>query len=134
MSVKITCIKKDNGNHENPYVAIKSMNWLNDADQKTGTSSRAQIYDFVNEGHEAYVEDAAGHKAKLVAKKTDKGTKYVKTVKYGNKTVSFDENFDFTTFYINGTCFVPIHHPSYVYKRKLIADYIAAILTGLERL
>jgi len=49
--------------------------------------------------------------------------------KYGIKTVTFDENFDFSTFNIGNTCFVPIHHPSYilVYKRKFISDYIAAI-------
>jgi alanine dehydrogenase len=80
MSVKITCIKKDNGNHENPYVAITSMNWLNEDNQKLGTSTREQMYDYVKDGHEAYVKDAAGNKAKLVAKTTDKGTKYVKTV------------------------------------------------------
>lgn len=80
MSVKITCIKKDNGNHENPYVAIKSMNWLNEDDQKSGTATREEIYDFVNKGGEAYVKDAAGNKAKLVTRTTDKGTKYVKTI------------------------------------------------------
>jgi alanine dehydrogenase len=80
MSVKITCIKKDNGNHENPYVAITSMNWLNEDNQKSGTSTREQMYDFVKDGHEAYVKDSVGNKAKLEAKTTDKGTKYVKTV------------------------------------------------------
>jgi len=80
MSVKITCIKKSNGDHENPYVAITSMNWINEADSKTGTSTRIEMYDFVNGGGEAYVKDAVGNKAKLVARTTDKGTKYVKTV------------------------------------------------------
>lgn len=49
--------------------------------------------------------------------------------KYGIKTITFDENFDFTIFNIGNTCFVPIHHPSYilVYKRKYIANYINAI-------
>ena len=80
MSVKIKCIKKDNGNHENSYVAITSMNWLNEADQKTGTSTRLEMYDFVKDGGDAYVKDTAGNKAKLVARITEKGTKYVKTV------------------------------------------------------
>ncbi|QEC74629.1 DUF3892 domain-containing protein [Mucilaginibacter ginsenosidivorax] len=80
MSVIINCIKKDNGNHENPYVAFKSMNWLNEADQKTGSANRVEMYDFVKDGGEDYVKDSAGNKAKLVAKTTDKGTKYVKTV------------------------------------------------------
>lgn len=80
MAVKITGIKKDGGNHENPFVAISSMSWIVDATQETGTSSREQMYDFVLKRNEAYVKDSAGNKAKLVAKTTDKGTKYVKTV------------------------------------------------------
>jgi hypothetical protein len=79
MSVKITCIKKDNGNHENPYVAITSMNWIVDSTKETGTSSREQIYEFVLQGNYTYVEDAYGNKAKLEAKTSPKGTKYVKT-------------------------------------------------------
>jgi hypothetical protein len=80
MSVKITCIKKDNGNHENPYVAIQSMNWIDEADQKTGTSTRLEMYEFVKDGGEAYVKDATGNKARLVARISDKNTKYVKTM------------------------------------------------------
>ena len=80
MSVKITCIKKDNGNHENPYAAISSLNWINESTQKSGTSTREQMYDFVNEGNEAYVIDASGNKAKLEAKLTVNKTKYVKTI------------------------------------------------------
>ena len=77
---KITCIKKADGDHENPYVAISSMNWIEDGSATTKSSTREQMYDFVNAGNEAYVKDANGNKAKLVAKTTGKGTKYVKTV------------------------------------------------------
>ncbi len=56
------------------------MNWLDEADQKSGTSSREEMYNFVKDGGEAYVKDAAGNKAKLIARTTDTGTKYVKTV------------------------------------------------------
>ena len=34
----------------------------------------------LKDGGEAYVKDAAGNKVKLIARTTDKGTKYVKTV------------------------------------------------------
>lgn len=80
MIVKITCIKKASGDHENPYVAISSMNWIEDGTEKNGTATRKEMYDFVNKGGEAYVKDANGNKAKLVARKTLKGTEYVKTV------------------------------------------------------
>jgi len=78
MAVKITCIKKDNGNHENPYVAITSMNWIDEKTQQSGTSNREAVYEFVKEGNEAYVKDSSGNKAILEAKVSPKGTKYVK--------------------------------------------------------
>jgi hypothetical protein len=81
MAVKITCIKKANGDHENPFVAISRMSWINESTNETGNHSREDIYDFVvNKGGEAYVKDASGNKAKLVGRTTSKGTKYVKTV------------------------------------------------------
>jgi hypothetical protein len=80
MSVKITCIEKDKGNHENPYVAISRMKWKVGSTNETGSSTREQVYDFVSRGGEVYVKDASGNKAKLEAKVSTKGTKYVKTV------------------------------------------------------
>jgi hypothetical protein len=80
MSVKITCIKKDGGNHENPFVAISSLTWINEDNGKTGSSTRLQMYDWiVNDKGAAYVKDSNGNKANLKGAETDKGTKYVKT-------------------------------------------------------
>ncbi|MEO3407394.1 DUF3892 domain-containing protein [Mucilaginibacter sp. CAU 1740] len=79
MAVKITCIKKANGDHENQYVAISSMSWINEYTEVTGTTTREDMYQFIYEGGEAYVEDAAGNKAQLVACISAKGNKYVKT-------------------------------------------------------
>lgn len=81
MAIKITCIKKAGGNHENPYVAISSLTWLNDATNATGTSTRDTMHDWVNEGGHAYVQDLYGNKAKLIAETSPRGTKYVKTVR-----------------------------------------------------
>lgn len=80
MAVKITCIKKDGGNHENPYTAISSMKWLNESTNQTGVSSRMEMYDFVvNQNGTAYVKDAYGNMANLMGAISPKGTKYVKT-------------------------------------------------------
>ncbi len=82
MAVKITCIKKAGGDHENQYVAISSMNWINESTNASGTATRQEMYDFiVNDKGEAYVRDAYGNKAMLEGKISDKGTKYVKTVR-----------------------------------------------------
>ncbi|TMI63661.1 MAG: DUF3892 domain-containing protein [Bacteroidetes bacterium] len=80
MPIKITCIKKDNGNHENPFVAITSLSWINEETGKTGSTSRLEMYDWiVNDKGVAYVKDNNGNKANLRGAVSDKGTKYVKT-------------------------------------------------------
>ncbi|HED05340.1 MAG TPA: DUF3892 domain-containing protein [Ignavibacteria bacterium] len=82
MAVKITCISKDSGNHENPYTAISNLGWVNESTGKKGNSTRLEMYDFVeNKGGDAYVKDPYdGSKVYLVGAVSSKGTKYVKTV------------------------------------------------------
>jgi len=79
MSVRITCISKDNGNHENPYVAITSFTWVNESTNATGASSREQIYDWVKDGGYGYVKDVQGNTVRLIAELSPNGNKYVKT-------------------------------------------------------
>jgi hypothetical protein len=80
MSIRITCIKKAGGNHESPYVAITSLNWINEANNNTGTTSREDMYDWlVNQKGEAYVRDSQGNKATLFGEISSRGTKFVKT-------------------------------------------------------
>jgi hypothetical protein len=79
MGVRITCINKANGQHENPYVAIQTLGWLNEQTGQGGKSSREEIYDFVvNKGGRAYVT-AAGRTADLIGMVSPRGTRYVKT-------------------------------------------------------
>lgn len=81
MSIRITCITKAGGDHENPYVAISRLGWvnlLNPAEKKFST--REQMYDYVKNGNEAWVYDKSGNsKAKLICATSPKGTRYVKT-------------------------------------------------------
>ena len=80
MTFRITCINKANGRHENPYVAISHLGWVNDATGETGRSTRDEMYDFVvNKKGEAYVLVAAAQ-ARLIGQTSLRGTKYVKTV------------------------------------------------------
>ena len=81
MAVKIICIKKDNGNHENPYVAITSLKWKEDGTGNEGETSRIKMYEFVEETKGvAYVVDSKGNKANLIGAISSKGNKYVKTI------------------------------------------------------
>lgn len=80
MAVRITCIKKDGGNHENPYVAITSLNWINETTQAKGTTTREDMYKFVKiDNGQAYVVGTGNVKAYLIGEESPKGTKYVKT-------------------------------------------------------
>lgn len=78
MSVRITCINKDGGYHENPYVAISHLGWINPNTGSSGKVTRLEMYDFVIKGEYAYVE-SGGYKAQLIAEISARGTKYVKT-------------------------------------------------------
>ena len=81
MSVRITCIKKSGGYHENPYTAIESLGWIDESDNKTGHSDRLTIYNWIKDkGGVAYVKDYLGNKANLITAISASSTKYVKTV------------------------------------------------------
>ena len=80
MSVRITCINKDNGNHENPHVAITDLGWINESSNETGKSTRLQVYDWIKDKNGfAYVRDSEGNQVTVGTAVTDKGTKYVRT-------------------------------------------------------
>lgn len=81
MSIRITCITKASGDHENPYVAISRLGWVNllNSNEKK-SSTREVMYDFVIKGGEAFVYDRTGTiRSKLVCATSPKGTRYVKT-------------------------------------------------------
>jgi len=87
MAVRITCIKKDNGYHENPHVAIESLDWINEETNATGRTSRLDMYDFVvNKEGQAYVRDNRGNTAYLQGAVSASGNLYVRTVTDGKWT------------------------------------------------
>lgn len=86
MSIRITCIKKSGGYHQNPYAAIESLGWINEATNNTGNTTRIDMYDWIKEGGVAYVKDNLGNKANLITAISSAGTKYVKTVADETKT------------------------------------------------
>ncbi len=80
MSIRITCIRKDSGNHENPHTAISELGWKNESTGATGRKTRIEMYDWISvSGNRAYVTDGKGNTADLIPAETAKGTKYVKT-------------------------------------------------------
>lgn len=64
MAIRITCINKDGGNHQNPHEGITHFGWINEETRTVGKSTRAIMVDFLkNQGGKAYVKDAGGNVA-----------------------------------------------------------------------
>jgi hypothetical protein len=79
MSVRITCIKKSGGYHENPYEAISTFGWTNEQTGESNSTDREQMWKWVTEGGEAYVRDAYGNVAWVRAKTNSRGTHFLQT-------------------------------------------------------
>jgi hypothetical protein len=79
MAIRITCIRKDGGDHENPYVAISSLSWINESTGEKNNSTRVQMYDWVVSGGHAFVQGVAS-RAQLIGEISSRGNKYVKTM------------------------------------------------------
>lgn len=80
MAVRITCIKKDNGNHDNPHVAISTFGWLNESTGENGETDRETMYDWLeNKGGEAYVKSPQGDMARVHRRISAYGTRFLQT-------------------------------------------------------
>ena len=81
MAVRITCINKDNGNHQNPHEAITHLGWVNEATGESGKSTRLEMYDFLqNKGGQAYTKDNFGNVAYLYPRVSPNNNPFVQTV------------------------------------------------------
>ena len=81
MTVRITCINKEHGLHDDPHVAIESLGWTNEQTGESGKSTRIQVYDWLKDkGGVAYVKDRFGNKAYLVPRVSRYGNPFVQTV------------------------------------------------------
>lgn len=78
MAIRITCISKDAGYHENPYVAISRLGWVSDQTGEQNWSTRLHMYEWLERGGQAYVQ-VGTLKAKLITAISPRNTKYVRT-------------------------------------------------------
>jgi hypothetical protein len=79
MAVKITCIKKQGGYHEDPHHAIESVRWIDPASGESGSNTRIEMYDWIKlKNGEAYVSDGV-RVAYVGARLSPSGTKYIQT-------------------------------------------------------
>ena len=86
MSVRITCITKEHGNHYDPHEAIAKLGWVNEATGESGICTRLEMVKFIEAGNQAYTKDRFGNVAYLVVRVSRSGRKYVKTIADGKET------------------------------------------------
>jgi hypothetical protein len=86
MSIRITCINKSGGYHENPHEAIQSFGWTNEQTGATGKSDREAMWKWVTDGGTAYVKDFYGNVAYVKARTNSRGTHFLQTVADGTQT------------------------------------------------
>jgi hypothetical protein len=87
MPVRITCINKAGGHHEDPHVAISRLGWVNEQDSQQGRSTRVEMYSWiVHRGGVAYVRDGFGNVAYLIGRVSARGNPFVQTVADGTPT------------------------------------------------
>jgi hypothetical protein len=79
MAIRITCINKSQGYHQDPHHAISHLGWLNEDNGKKAKSTRLEIYNWLKESddNKAYVKDQA--KAYVYTRESANGTKFVQT-------------------------------------------------------
>jgi len=86
MSIRIICINKSGGYHDNPHEAISRFGWINEQTGESKIISREDMWKWVSDGGEAYVKDARGNRAPVRAKTNSRGTKYLQTEADGKPT------------------------------------------------
>jgi hypothetical protein len=80
MSVRITCIKKSNGYHEDPHHAISEVGWIDEQTNETGRATRLEMYVWIKDKNGvASVSDSRGNKARVGTREHTNGTKYLQT-------------------------------------------------------
>jgi hypothetical protein len=81
--IRITCINKDGGHHDDPHEAITTLGWINEQNGQTGRSSKNEMITWLERGGKAFTRDAFNRTAALVVCTSRFGNKYVKTVADG---------------------------------------------------
>ena len=86
MAIRITCIKKEHGYHEDPHHAISQLGWLEDGTGKSGNMSRVEMHDWIkNKNGVAYVTDGV-NKVYVKPHVSRFGTQFVQTEADSRKT------------------------------------------------
>lgn len=82
--LRIRCINKDNGNHDNPHEAISKYGWINEANGNNDVSTRQTMISWLRkESNKAFVKDNSGNIAYCGIRKSIRGTEFLQTYSDG---------------------------------------------------
>lgn len=93
MAVRIRCINKAGGDHQDPHEAISHYGWINESSNETGKDDRPTMVAWVEKGGVAYVGTGSS-KAYCQVRQSARGTKFLQTVsdgRWSNNLLSLDE-------------------------------------------
>ena len=76
--IEITGIRKDNGNHDNPYEAVEFYRWIQHGTSNAGITPRTTVVNWVDNGVNAYV-NRVNPKAYCFVNKSGRGTRFLQT-------------------------------------------------------
>lgn len=81
--IKITGIRKDNGNHENPYEAVEAYRWVQPGTEKGGITARAIVVGWLDNGVDGVKVKAYVHrvdpKVYCFVNESEYGTRFLQT-------------------------------------------------------
>ena len=86
MAVRIHCINKSGGYHDNPHEAISHYGWIDESTNEKGRSNRQTMVNWVKAGGVAYVTDQQGNRVYCVVKTSTRGTEFLQTESDGRPT------------------------------------------------
>jgi len=87
VSIRVVCINKDNGDHDDPHESIDFFGWINESTQAKGKSSRKEMVDFLEDKGQAYVKDNQNHTSYCYVRTNPRnGNKFIQTVSDGRYT------------------------------------------------
>ena len=79
MTVRITCINKAGGYHEDPHEVVTHYGWLNEGTNEANKADRQSMVNWVKQGNFAYVKDIYGDVAYCFVNKSRNGTEFLQT-------------------------------------------------------
>ena len=85
MTVRITCINKSGGDHDNPHAAVSHYGWL-DPSGNRGRMSRDQAVEWTEDGNFSYVENRYGNRVYCYVRTSSNGVKFLQTQADGRDT------------------------------------------------